>query len=77
MPVERLESVTLTIEHNLKPIARLCIHFGSGQRKLSDMFKDSFVSVANEESKNRWKVINEYLSAPMSCQKTNRLEHTY
>lgn len=49
MPIETPESITNAIEHCLKPIARLCIHFGIDHRKLSEMLKGAFVSVANEE----------------------------
>ena len=51
MPIETPESITHAIEHCLKPIARLCIHFGIDYRKLSEMLKGAFVSVANEEFK--------------------------
>lgn len=51
MPIETPESITHALEHCLKPIARLCIHFGIDHRKLSEMLKGAFVSVANEEFK--------------------------
>jgi len=55
MPIETPESITHAIEHCLKPIARLCIHFGIDHRKLSEMLKGAFVSVANEEFKVKGK----------------------
>jgi hypothetical protein len=51
MPIETPESIINAIEHCLKPIARLCIHFGIDHRKLNEMLKGAFVSVANEEFK--------------------------
>lgn len=51
MPIETPTSVTNAIEFCLKPIARLCIHFGVDHRKLSEMMKAAFVTVAKEEFK--------------------------
>jgi hypothetical protein len=51
MPLETPPSVVSAIEHYLKPIARLCIHFGVDYRNLSEMLKTAFVSVAENEFK--------------------------
>lgn len=51
MPIETPSSVTNAIEFCLKPIARLCIHFGIDHRTLSEMMKAAFVSVARDEFK--------------------------
>lgn len=51
MPIETPPSVTSAIEFCLKPIARLCIHFGIDHRSLSEMMKAAFVTVAKEEFK--------------------------
>ncbi len=51
MLINTPDSIISAIEHCLKPIARLCIHFGIDHRKLNEMLKDAFVSVANEEFK--------------------------
>lgn len=51
MPIETPLSVTSAIAHCLRPIARLCIHFGIDYRNLSEMMKVAFVTVAKEEFK--------------------------
>lgn len=51
MPIEPPSSIISALEHCLKPIARLCIHFGIDHRSLSEMLKAAFVSIANEEFK--------------------------
>ncbi len=51
MPIETPPSVTSAIEFCLKPIARLCIHFGVDLRTLTEMMKVAFVTVAKEEFK--------------------------
>lgn len=51
MPIETPLSVKIAIEYCLKPIARLCIHFGVDYRNLSEMIKVAFVTVAKEEFK--------------------------
>lgn len=51
MPIETPLSVTSAIAHCLRPIARLCIHFGVDYRNLSEMMKVAFVTVAKEEFK--------------------------
>lgn len=51
MPIETPSSITNALEHCLKPIARLCIHFGIDHRNLSEMLKAAFVSVAKDEFK--------------------------
>lgn len=55
MPTKTPPSIISAIEHCLKPLARLCIHFGLDYRLLSEMLKASFVSVAEEEFKVRGK----------------------
>ena len=55
MPIETPSSITRALEHCLKPIARLCIHFGIDHRSLSEMLKAAFVSVAKEEFKVKGK----------------------
>ncbi len=51
MPIETPPSIISALEHCLKPIARLCIHFGIDHRNLSEMMKAAFVSVAKDEFK--------------------------
>lgn len=51
MPIETPPSVSVAIAHCLKPVARLCIHFGIDFRTLSEMMKAAFVTVAKEEFK--------------------------
>lgn len=51
MPIETPPSIISALEHCLKPIARLCIHFGIDHRNLSEMMKSAFVSVAKDEFK--------------------------
>ena len=51
MPIETPPSIVSALEHCLKPIARLCIHFGIDHRNISEMLKAAFVSVAKEEFK--------------------------
>lgn len=51
MPIETPSSIINALDHCLKPIARLCIHFGIDHRNLSEMLKGAFVSVAKEEFK--------------------------
>ncbi|MEK9825309.1 MAG: DUF6502 family protein [Methylotenera sp.] len=51
MPIETPPSVSSAIEFCLKPIARLCIHFGVDLRTLTEMMKVAFVTVAKEEFK--------------------------
>lgn len=51
MPIETPSSITSALEHCLKPIARLCIHFGIDHRNLSEMLKAALVTVAKEEFK--------------------------
>ncbi len=51
MSIETSSSIIHALEYCLKPIARLCIHFGIDHRNLSEMFKAAFVSVAKEEFK--------------------------
>lgn len=51
MPIETPPSVSNAIELCLKPIARLCIHFGIDLRTLTEMMKIAFVNVAKEEFK--------------------------
>jgi len=51
MPIETPPSITSALEQCLKPIARLCIHFGIDHRNISEMLKAAFVSVAKEEFK--------------------------
>lgn len=51
MPIETPLSITSAIEHCLRPIARLCIHFGVDYRNLSEMMKVAFVTVAKDEFK--------------------------
>lgn len=51
MPIETPSSVSNAIELCLKPIARLCIHFGIDLRSLTEMMKVAFVNVAKEEFK--------------------------
>ncbi|MFA7350510.1 MAG: DUF6502 family protein [Methylotenera sp.] len=51
MSIETPPSVVTAIEYCLKPIARLCIHFGLDYRQLSEMLKNAFVTVAEEEFK--------------------------
>lgn len=51
MPIETPSSVSNAIELCLKPIARLCIHFGIDLRSLTEMMKVAFVTVAKEEFK--------------------------
>lgn len=51
MPIETPPSVTSALEYCLKPVARLCIHFGIDLRTLSEMMKVAFVAVAKEEFK--------------------------
>ncbi len=51
MPIEPPSTIISALEYCLKPIARLCIHFGIDHRSLSEMLKSAFVSVANEEFK--------------------------
>ena len=49
MSIETPTSIISALEHCLKPIARLCIHFGIDHRHLSEMLKAAFVSVAKDE----------------------------
>lgn len=49
MSIETPPSIVSALEHCLKPIARLCIHFGIDHRHLSEMLKAAFVSVAKDE----------------------------
>lgn len=51
MSIETPSSIISALEHCLKPIARLCIHFGIDHRNLSEMLKAAFVSVAKDEFK--------------------------
>lgn len=51
MSIETPPSIISALEYCLKPIARLCIHFGIDHRNLSEMMKAAFVSVANDEFK--------------------------
>lgn len=51
MSIETPSSIVSALEHCLKPIARLCIHFGIDHRSLSEMMKAAFVSVAKDEFK--------------------------
>lgn len=51
MPIETPPSVSNAIELCLRPIARLCIHFGIDLRSLTEMMKVAFVHVAKEEFK--------------------------
>lgn len=51
MPIETPSSIIRALEHCLKPLARLCIHFGIDHRNLSEMLKSAFVSIAKEEFK--------------------------
>lgn len=51
MTIETPPSILHALEHCLKPIARLCIHFGIDHRNLSEMMKAAFVNVAKEEFK--------------------------
>lgn len=51
MSIETPASIISALEHCLKPIARLCIHFGIDHRSLSEMMKAAFVSVAKDEFK--------------------------
>lgn len=51
MTIKTPISIISALEHCLKPIARLCIHFGIDHRNLSEMLKAAFVSVAKEEFK--------------------------
>ena len=51
MSIETPSAITSALEHCLKPIARLCIHFGIDHRSLSELLKSAFVSVAKEEFK--------------------------
>lgn len=51
MTIKTPISITHALEHCLKPIARLCIHFGIDHRNLSEMLKVAFVTVAKEEFK--------------------------
>jgi len=55
MPIETPSSVITAIEHCLKPIARLCIHFGINHRELSEMLKAAFVTIAEDEFKVKGK----------------------
>lgn len=49
MSIETPPSVSAAIALCLKPLARLCIHFGLDFRQLSEMLKIAFVEVAKEE----------------------------
>lgn len=49
MTIETPPSIIRALEQCLKPIARLCIHFGIDHRHISEMLKAAFVSVAKEE----------------------------
>jgi len=51
MTIETPPSIISALEQCLKPIARLCIHFGIDHRHISEMLKAAFVSVAKEEFK--------------------------
>lgn len=51
MTIKTPISIINALENCLKPIARLCIHFGIDHRNLSEMLKAAFVSVAKEEFK--------------------------
>ena len=51
MPIETPSSVSNALELCLRPIARLCIHFGIDLRSLTEMMKVAFVTVAKEEFK--------------------------
>lgn len=51
MPIETPQSIIRALEYCLKPIARLCIHFGIDHRTFSEMLKAAFVTVAKEEFK--------------------------
>lgn len=49
MPIDTPPSIISALERCLKPIARLCIHFGIDFRALSEMLKVAFVTVAKDE----------------------------
>lgn len=51
MPVETPPPISSAIAICLRPIARLCIHFGIDLRTLTEMMKVAFVNVAREEFK--------------------------
>lgn len=51
MSIETPSSIISALEHCLKPIVRLCIHFGIDHRNLSEMLKAAFVFIAKEEFK--------------------------
>ncbi len=51
MSIDTPSSIISALEHCLKPIARLCIHFGIEHRNLSEMLKAALVSVAKDEFK--------------------------
>jgi hypothetical protein len=51
MAIETPTSVSNAIQVCLKPVARLCIHFGIDLRTLTEMMKIAFVNIAKEEFK--------------------------